>query len=86
MNELVTYIIKNLVAKPEAVNIDEQRGEDGSVNFVVSVDPEDMGFVIGKAGQTIKAIRKLLLIRAITENMRVNLELKEPPAVSPSES
>ena len=37
-----------------------------------------MGLVIGKGGQTIHAIRKILTVRAIAENVRVNLQLNEP--------
>ncbi len=77
MYDLVHYIISNLVSKPEEVKI-EQTQNDLGINFVLSVNPDDMGIVIGKSGQTIKAIRKLLLIRAISENTRVNLEIKEP--------
>lgn len=76
MRELVEYIVKQLVNNPDAVIV-EERAEPGMVNFLLTVDPQDMGIVIGKAGQTIKAVRRLLTIRAISENVRVNLELKE---------
>ncbi len=77
MKDLLDYIAKNLVTKPEALSIDEQR-EDGNVNLNLSVDPTDMGLIIGKNGGTIRAIRKLLTVRAIAENVRVNLQLNEP--------
>lgn len=77
MKDLLNYIITNLVTKPESVSIDEQK-EDGSVNLNLTVDPQDMGLIIGKSGQTIRAIRKLLTVRAIAENVRVNLQLNEP--------
>lgn len=79
MKELLEYIVKNLVTKPEAISIDEQQ-ESGAINLTLSVDPSDMGIVIGKSGQTIRAIRKLLTVRAIAENVRVNLQLNEPVA------
>jgi len=77
MKDLLNYIVTSLVNKPDSVQIDEER-LDGTINLNLSVDPEDMGIVIGKSGQTIRAIRKLLTIRAIGENVRVNLQLVEP--------
>ncbi len=77
MKDLLDFIVKNLVTKPEAVNIDEQ-SQDGNVDLLLTVAPEDMGLVIGKSGQTIRAVRKLLTVRAIAENVRINLQLVEP--------
>lgn len=77
MKDLLYYIVTNLVSKPEAVKIDEQT-ENGNVSLNLTVDPSDMGLVIGKGGGTIRAIRKLLTVRAIAENVRVNLQLSEP--------
>ncbi len=77
MKELLEYIITNLVSKPEAVKIDEQ-AQNSDVNLNLTVDPSDMGLIIGKGGGTIRAIRKLLTVRAIAEGVRVNLQLAEP--------
>lgn len=83
MKDLLEYIVKNLVSKPDATIIDET-AQNGEVNLNLTVDPSDMGLIIGKGGQTIRAIRKLLTVRAIAENVRVNLQLNEPtnPGVS----
>ncbi len=70
MKDLLSYIVTSLVTKPEAVNIDEENVE-GSINLNLTVDPSDMGLIIGKGGQTIKSIRKLLIVRAMAENIRV---------------
>lgn len=78
MKDLLNFIVTQLVTKPDAVLIDEQKG-DGVINLNLIVDPSDMGLIIGKGGQTIRAIRKLLTVRAIAENVRVNLQLAEPP-------
>lgn len=77
MKDLLNFIVTSLVTKPEAVVVDEQN-ESGNVNLNLTVDPSDMGLIIGKGGQTIRAIRKLLTVRAIAENVRVNLQLTEP--------
>lgn len=78
MKDLLEYIVKSLVSKPEEVNITETNAEN-MVNFDIQASKEDMGIIIGKAGQTIKAIRRLLVSRAIAENqgIRVNVNIKE---------
>jgi len=77
MKDLLNFIVTSLVTNPKAVSIDEQR--DGTnLTYNLTVDPKDMGLIIGKNGQTIRAIRKLLTVRAIAENVRVNLQLVEP--------
>jgi uncharacterized protein len=82
MKDLLEYIVTNIVNNKEAVEIVEER-ENGNVNLNLTVDPADMGLVIGKGGQTIHAIRKLLTVRAIGENVRVNLRLDEPAGGRP---
>ena len=74
MKDLLNFIVTSLVTKPEAIKIDEL-SESGNVNLNLTVDPSDMGLIIGKGGQTIRAIRKLLTVRAIAETVRVNLHL-----------
>lgn len=83
MKDLLNYIVSNLVTKPEAIQIDEQ-SQNGEVNLNLIVDSADMGLIIGKGGQTIKSIRKLLIVRAMAEQVRVNFQLVEPqnPEVS----
>lgn len=81
MKELLEFIVTSLVSKPEAVSVDEQT-DGGNVNLNLTVDPSDMGLIIGKNGQTIRAIRKLLTVRAIAENIRINLQLVEPAATA----
>lgn len=77
MKDLLEYIVKNLVSNPDAVSINEDSG-NGEINLTLTVDTKDMGLIIGKGGQTIHAIRKILTVRAIAENVRVNLQLSEP--------
>lgn len=77
MKDLLNYIATSLVTKPDSVSISEET-TDGNINLTLAVDPDDMGIIIGKNGQTIRAIRKLLTVRAIAENVRVNLQLTEP--------
>lgn len=79
MQELVEYIVKQIVTKPDAVEVTEDRSE-GNIQLNLKVDQSDMGLVIGKGGQIIKSIRKLLTVRAIVENVRISLYLVENPS------
>lgn len=74
MRELAEYIIKQLVSKPDEVVVEEEQSQEG-VTLLVKVAPDDMGLIIGKAGATIKAIRKILTIRAVADRVRVNIRL-----------
>lgn len=85
MKDLLEFIVTNLVTNPEAVSI-EEKTEEGNINLLLTVDPKDMGLIIGKNGQTIRAIRKLLSVRAIAENVRVNLQLNEPQELPAKEA
>jgi len=75
--EFLDYVINKLVDKPEAVKIERTVDEMG-VLLTLSVDPEDMGKIIGRQGNTAKAIRTLLRIVGMKENARVNLKIDEP--------
>lgn len=74
MKDIVEFIVKQFVSNPDAVEVTEEE-QDGYLRIMLKVDPADMGLTIGKSGQTIKAIRRLLTIKAIADNVRVNLEL-----------
>lgn len=76
MKDLLEYLVKGLVSQPDQVQITEQT-IDNLINFNLVVAPEDMGLIIGKSGQTIKAMRKLLVARALAENnaLRVSVNL-----------
>jgi len=75
--EFLDFVVKALVDKPEAVKTDRKVDEMG-VLLMLKVDPEDMGKIIGRSGQTAKAIRSLLRVVGIKNNARVNLKIEEP--------
>jgi len=60
---LLEHIIKSLVDKPDLVTI-SQTQEDAKITIGVKVGPDDLGRVIGKDGQTIRAIRALAAVVA----------------------
>lgn len=75
--EFLEYLVKALVDVPDAVKTDRKVDEMG-VLITLKVDPSDMGKIIGRAGQTAKAIRSLLRVVGIKNNARVNLKIEEP--------
>ena len=48
------------------------------VLITLKVDPEDMGYIIGRQGQTARALRTLLKVVGAKNNARVNLKIEEP--------
>ena len=74
MKELVEVIAKALVSHPEAVVVTEKTVNDEIV-LTLSVDPSDMGKVIGKQGRIAKAIRTVLKAQAVRDDVRVTLDI-----------
>ena len=75
--DFLEYVVKALVDTPDAVKTDRKVDEMG-VLLMLKVDPADMGKIIGRNGQTAKAIRSLLRVVGIKNNARVNLKIEEP--------
>ncbi len=75
--EFVEYIVKALVDHPEDVKTERVVDEMG-VLITLHLNPEDMGQVIGRMGQTAKAIRTLLRVVGAKRKARVNLKIYEP--------
>jgi len=75
--EFLEFVVKSLVDHPNDVKINRTVDEMG-VLLTLSVNPEDMGKVIGREGNTAKAIRLLLRVIGLKSNARVNLKIAEP--------
>jgi len=75
--EFLEFVIKGLVDHPEEVKIGRTVDEMG-VLLTLDLNPEDMGKVIGRSGNTAKAIRTLLRVVGMKHNARVNLKINEP--------
>jgi len=71
------YVVKELVDHPETVKVNRSVDEMG-VLITLDVHPEDMGKIIGRSGNTAKAIRTLLRVVGMKSNARVNLKINEP--------
>ena len=83
--QFLEYVIKALVDHPNDVKIKRTVDEMG-VLMTLDVNPEDMGKVIGRSGNTAKAIRILLRVVGMKNNARVNLKINEPEGGMRSET
>ncbi len=75
--EFVELIIKAIVSDPDKVRVERTVDELG-VLLTVHVNPNDIGYVIGRQGQTIRSVRTLAKIVGAKNNARVNIKLHEP--------
>ncbi|HET6777063.1 MAG TPA: KH domain-containing protein [Actinomycetota bacterium] len=74
MKELLEYIARELVENPDAVEVNEVH-DDRGILLQLTVDPEDMGKVIGKGGRTARAIRQVVKAAAIREGVHAAVEI-----------
>ncbi len=72
--QFIEYIVKSLVEKPDAVSIERTIDEKG-VLLELTVDPEDLGRVIGKRGSTAQSLRSLLRALGTKNDARYNLKI-----------
>lgn len=75
--EFLQYVLGSLVEDHDQLVIESQR-DDLGILLTVKVSERDMGKLIGKSGQTIKALRTLLRIIGGNSKERVNLKVLEP--------
>ena len=71
------FIVRGIVSHPDDVVIERKVDEMG-VLLTLKVNPEDMGQIIGRSGQTAGAIRTLLRTVGAKNNARLNLKIQEP--------
>jgi predicted RNA-binding protein YlqC (UPF0109 family) len=72
--QFIEFVVKSLVGKPEAVKVDRRVDEKG-VLLELTVDPEDLGRVIGKRGATAQSLRTLLRALGTKNDARYNLKI-----------
>lgn len=72
--QFIEYIVKSMVSKPDAVKINRTIDEKG-VLLELTVDPEDLGRVIGKKGATAQSLRTLLRALGTKNEARYNLKI-----------
>lgn len=79
------FVVKALVDNPESVVVNRTVDEMG-VLLTLDVHKDDMGKIIGRAGNTAKAIRTLLRVVGMKNDARVNLKINEPEGGMPREA
>jgi len=75
--EFLEFLVKSIVGNPTDVKVTRTIDERG-VLLTLDINPADMGYIIGRKGQTAQAIRTLLKIIGAKNNARVNLKINEP--------
>lgn len=75
--QFVETLVKAIVNNPDDVKTTRTIDERG-VLITLDVNPTDMGYVIGREGQTARSVRTLLKIVGAKHNARVNLKINEP--------
>jgi len=75
--QFLEYVVKTLVDNPKDVKVERNIDEMG-VLLTLKINPADMGQIIGRQGQTARAIRTLLRVVGAKNNARVNLKIYEP--------
>lgn len=83
--QFVEYIVKSLVGKPDAVQVKRTIDEKG-VLLELTVDPEDLGRVIGKRGATAQSLRTLLRALGTKNEARYNLKIVDNGPPRPTDS
>ncbi len=74
MKELVEYIAKALVDKPDQIEVKETTGEMVTI-LEIRTAPEDAGKVIGREGRIVNSIRTITKAAAAKQNKRVTVEI-----------
>ena len=75
--DFLEYVVKSIVNHPENVQV-ERTVDDRGVLLTLHVGQDDMGYIIGREGQTARALRILLKIVGAKANARVNMRIYEP--------
>lgn len=86
MKDFIEYLLNQIVTKPDEIKVEESIDPENNFHsYKVTVAPDDMGFIIGKEGRTIKSLRNLTRAKAIKDGIRMNLELVDVESFKPSE-
>ena len=76
MQAFLEYVVKGLVQFPDAVSV-KPIDRSGMTVYELRLDPQDVGRVIGRQGQTINAIRSLLTAGSAKKGIRCSLDIVE---------
>lgn len=74
---VLLYLCQSVVASPDAVSIEASSSGEGRVRFDVTVDPDDMGRVIGRRGRVASAIRTVVGAAGAKDGVTTEVEFVE---------
>ena len=77
MRDLLVYLARSLVERPDEVRVEEFEEDDGTLVLELSVADDDYGKVIGRGGRTAQAIRTVIKAAAVKDNRRVLIDIVE---------
>lgn len=75
MKDLLEYLARQLVDRPDEVSVEEFEEDDGTLVFELSVAEDDYGKVIGRGGRTANALRLVVKAAAVKDNRRVLVDI-----------
>jgi len=75
VRELLEYLARALVDRPDEVKVEELEEDDGTIVLELSVGEDDYGKVIGRGGRTAQALRAVIKAAAVRENRRVLVDI-----------
>ena len=75
MEDLVEYLARSLVDKPDEVSVETFDEDDGSTVYELSVAEDDVGKIIGRGGRTVNALRCVLRACATKQGRRLLLDV-----------
>ena len=77
MRDLLVYLARSLVDRPDDVRVEEFEEDDGTLVLELSVADDDYGQVIGRGGRTAQALRTVVKAAAVKDNRRVLIDIVE---------
>lgn len=84
MQDILEFVLKNITTVPEDVKIEVEEVE-GTSNYIVTVNPADVGRIIGKEGKVIKAIRTIMRVIAIQRGVHIRISVVSENGQGPTE-
>jgi predicted RNA-binding protein YlqC (UPF0109 family) len=75
MKELLEYLVRGLVERPDEVEVNEVEEDDGTIVLELSVNQDDYGNVIGRGGRTASALRTVVKAAAVKDKRRVFVDI-----------
>jgi predicted RNA-binding protein YlqC (UPF0109 family) len=75
MKEFLEYLARGLVERPNAVRVEQQQEDDGTIVLELAVDDDDYGNVIGRGGRTAAALRTVIKAAAVKDRRRVFVDI-----------